>query len=116
MKKFILSAMTVAAVTIGGVAQADIIDGVGNTISRIFGIPYSPTVASSAPVGTIYTDAYGRSFQVDATGRHVPIAQYPQPSPYAAVPGTYAVAPAFDTDADGVPDHLDRSPYDARYR
>ncbi|RYY52153.1 MAG: hypothetical protein EOO24_65605, partial [Comamonadaceae bacterium] len=69
MKKFILSAAAVAALAVGGVAQADVIDGVGNTISRIFGVPYDPTPAGAAPIVNVYTDAYGRHIQVDASGR-----------------------------------------------
>jgi hypothetical protein len=114
MKKFILSAMAATALTLGGVAQADVIDGIGNTISRIFGIPYSPTVSGELPIGHVYTDAYGRSFQVDPSGRHIPIAQYGQP--YPGVAGTYAAAPLIDTDGDGIADPYDRSPYDARFR
>lgn len=110
MKKFILSAMTVAALAIGGGAQADVIDSVGNTISRIFGVPYNPYPSVAAPITHVYTDAYGRRFQVDAAGRHIPL------DPYASVPGTYAVAPSHDLDGDGVANEYDRYPQDARYR
>lgn len=135
MKKFILSAAAVAAMAFGGVAQADVIDSVGNTISRIFGIPYSPT--ASVPPGHVYTDAYGRRFQVDAAGRHIPLDQYGsyrdqwgrtvylgannqpiymeqngQLIPY----GTYAMGPSYDSDGDGVANQYDRVPNDARYR
>ncbi|HEY0823448.1 MAG TPA: hypothetical protein VGD76_06645, partial [Ramlibacter sp.] len=101
MKKFILSAFAVAAFAIGGGAQADVIDSVGNTISRIFGIPYDPSPSGAAPVVSVYTDVYGRRFQVDAAGRHIPLAQL-QPAPYGSVPPTVAVAPTFDDDGDGV--------------
>ena len=137
MKKFILSAAAVAAMAIGGVAQADVIDGIGNTISRIFGVPYDPTPAASAPIVNVYTDAYGHRYQVDATGRHIPLDQYGsyrdqwgrtvylganrqpiyieqngQLIPY----GTYAMAPSYDQDGDGVANQYDRFPNDSRYR
>ncbi len=140
MKKFILSAIAVSALAVGGVAQADVIDSVGNTISRIFGIPYSPT-PSAAPIGTVYTDAYGRRFQVDAAGRHVPLDQFGtyrdqwgrtvylgannqplyieqngQLIPYGSVAGTYAMGPSYDRDGDGVANQYDRYPHDSRYR
>jgi len=117
MKKFILSAVAVSAMAFGGVAQADLIDGVGNTLSRIFNIPYDPTPPGRpafAP-GTIYTDANGTQYQVDATGKHIPLAQMQQ-APYGTVPPTVAVAPTFDDDRDGVANQYDRYPYDARYR
>ena len=139
--KFILSAIAVAAFSIGGTAQADLIDSVGHTISRIFGIPYDPTPAGAAPiVNSIYTDAYGRRFQVDAAGRLVPLDQFGsyrdawgrtvylganhQPLyieqdgrliPFASVPA-YAMAPSHDLDADGVANPYDRFPHDSRYR
>jgi hypothetical protein len=140
MKKFILSAIAVSALAVGGVAQADVIDSVGNTISRIFGIPYSPT-PSAAPIGTVYTDAHGRRFQVDAAGRHVPLDQFGsyrdpwgrtvylgannqplyiehngQLTPYGSVAGTYAMGPSYDQDGDGVANQYDRYPHDSRYR
>ena len=118
MKKFILSAVALAAFGLGGVAQADVIDSVGNTISRIFGIPYSPTPYAGMPIGTIYTDANGRQFQVDAAGRHIPLDQvgsYP-PAPHGGiVAGPYAMGP-HDIDGDGVANQYDRSPHDGRYR
>ena len=122
MKRFVLSAVAVAAFGIAGTAQADLIDSVGNTISRIFGVPYDPTPPGGLPVGSIYTDAYGRQFQVDAAGRHIPLnpygsyPQYGQVVPYGSVPGTYAVAPTYDLDGDGVADAYDRSPQDPRWR
>ena len=139
MKKFILSAIAVAAFAIGGGAQADVIDSVGSTISRIFGIPYDAS-PPGAPIVSVYTDAYGRRFQVDAAGRHIPLDQFGsyrdqwgrtvylgannQPAyieqngqliPYAGVSGSYAMGPSYDRDGDGVPDQYDRSPYDPRY-
>lgn len=141
MKKLILSAAAVAALAFGGVAQADVIDGVGNAISRIFGIPYDPTPAASAPIVNVYTDAYGRRFQVDAAGRHLPLDQYGsyhdqwgrkvylgsnrqplyieqngQLIPYASVAGNVAMAPSYDHDGDGVANLYDRYPNDSRYR
>lgn len=139
MKKFIMSAIAVGALAIGAPAQADLIDSVGFTISRIFGIPYDPRPETAVPiVNGIYTDAYGRRFQVDAAGRYIPLDQFGsyrdawgrtvylgannqplyveqngQLLPYA---GTYAVAPSFDADADGVPNLHDHYPHDARYR
>ncbi|HYE39739.1 MAG TPA: hypothetical protein VEB23_07395 [Ramlibacter sp.] len=141
MKKFIFSALAAAAFAIGGSAQADLIDGVGHTISQIFGIPYSPTASGPVPIVNVYTDAYGRRFQVDAAGRHIPLDQYgtyrdqwgrtvylganSQPVyieqngqliPYGSVAGTYAMGPSYDPDRDGVVNQYDRSPHDARYR
>ncbi|TWO72848.1 hypothetical protein FN976_00970 [Caenimonas sedimenti] len=120
MKKFAVTAAAVAACTFGGVAQADLIDGVGNTLSRIFGVPYDPR-----PAGTIthvYTDAYGRQVQVDTAGRHTVISQptyvdqYGRAIPHGSVPGNYALAPSYDHDADGVANAYDRYPNDSRYR
>jgi len=143
MKKFIWSAMAVAAFAIGGGAQADVIDSVGNTISRIFGIPYDASPSGPVPIvhGSIYTDAYGRRFQIDAAGRQIPldrfgsyrdpwgrtvylgankqplyIEQDGQLLPYGSVAGTYAMGPSFDRDGDGVTNQYDRFPDDARYR
>lgn len=137
MKKFVLSAVAVAAFAAGGVAQADVIDDVGTAISRIFGVPYDPTPSGAMPIGSVYTDAYGRQFQVDANGRHIPLDRYGsyrdqwgrtvyqgainqplyvdqngQLIPYA---GGY-VTPSYDTDRDGVADQYDRFPRDSRYR
>lgn len=141
MKKFILSAAAVAGIAMGGVAHADLIDGVGNTISRIFGVPYDARPTASVPIGTVYTDPNGRRIQVDAAGRHVPLDQYGtyrdqygrtvhlgannqpvyieqngQLVPYGGTSGAYAMGPSSDQDGDGVTDRYDRSPYDARYR
>jgi hypothetical protein len=141
MKKFILSAVAVGALAIGGAVHADVIDSVGNTISHLFGVPYDPTPSGVALAGGIYTDANGRQFQVDAAGRYVPlgtfgsyrdpwgrtvylganhqpafIAQNGQLLPYGTETGTYAMAPSFDQDGDGVPNRYDRYPDDARYR
>lgn len=117
MKKFILSAATVAACAFGGVAHADLIDSVGNTISDIFGVPYDPR-----PPGTIaqvYIDPYGRQVQVDASGRQTVIAQSTYVDPYGRViagPTPYAMAGQYDNDRDGVANAYDRYPNDARYR
>lgn len=141
MKKFILSSIAVAALGIGGVAQADVIDSVGNTISRIFGVPYDPTPAGAAPTVSVYTDAYGRAFQVDAAGRHMPLDRYgsyrdqwgrtvylgPDHRPayvmqngqitaFGSNPNTYATGPMYDRDGDGVTNQYDRWPDDSRYR
>jgi hypothetical protein len=141
MKKFILSAIAVGALAIGGVAQADVIDSVGNTISRIFGIPYSPTPSAAVPIANVYTDAYGRRFHVDAAGRQIPLDQFGtyrdqwgrtvylgannqplyieqngQLIPYGSVAGTYAMAPSLDQDGDGFANQHDRFPNDPRYR
>jgi hypothetical protein len=140
MKKFILSAMAVGALAIGGTAHADLIDGVGTTISRIFGVPYDARPAAAPIVNGIYTDQFGRRFQVDATGRHMPLDQFGsyrdpwgrtvylgannQPAyieqngqvvPYGSVVGSYD-APSYDRDGDGVADRYDRYPQDSRYR
>ncbi|MGE4239007.1 hypothetical protein [Ramlibacter sp.] len=120
MKKYILTAAAVAACAFGGAARADLIDSVGTTLSSIFGVPYD-----ARPSGTIthvYTDAYGRQVQVDAAGRHTVITQpgyvdqYGQVVPYGSAPGTYAVAPSYDNDRDGVSNRYDRYPNDPRYR
>ena len=117
MKKFILTAAAVAACAFGGVAQADVIDSVGTTLSRIFGVPYDPTPAGSVP--HVYTDAYGRQVQVDAMGRHTIIGQpmvvdqYGRPIPSGT---PYAAAPRWDDDGDGVANLQDRYPNDPRYR
>jgi hypothetical protein len=141
MKKFVLSAIAVAAFAIGGVARADVIDSVGNAISNLFGVPYDASPSAGLPVGSVYTDAYGHRFQVDAYGRHVPLAQYGsyrdqwgrtvylgannQPAyieqngqliPYGSVAGNYALAPSYDRDGDGVANRYDRLPDDPRYR
>jgi hypothetical protein len=137
MKKLILSTLTVAALAVGGSAHADLIDSVGTTISRIFGVPYDPTPGGAAPVVNVYTDAYGRRVQVDAMGRHIPLDQYGtyrdqwgrtvhlgannqplyieqngQLIPY----GTYALGPSDDADRDGVANRYDRYPQDSRFR
>ncbi|MBC5782287.1 hypothetical protein H8N03_04980 [Ramlibacter sp. USB13] len=139
MKKSILSAVAVAAFAVGGAAQADVIDSVGSTIARIFGVPYDASPAGAAPIVNVYTDAYGRHYQVDAAGRHLPLDQYGsyrdqwgrtvyldanrQPAyiaqngqliPYGS--GNYAMAPSYDRDGDGVTNQYDRAPNDARYR
>jgi hypothetical protein len=141
MKKFILSAVAVGAMAIGSVAQADIIDGIGNAISQIFGVPYDSRPAVGAPTVSVYTDAYGRRFQVDASGRHVPLDRYGsyrdqfgrtvylgannqpvlieqngQVIPYASVAGNVAMAPSYDQDGDGVTNAYDRFPRDSRYQ
>ena len=138
MKKFILTAVAVGAMAIGGVARADLIDSVGTTISRIFGVPYDAQPSVSAPVANgIYTDSYGRRYGVDSAGRQFPLDQYgtyrdqwgrtvyigsnSQPLyveqngqliPYG---GTYAQGPIYDRDRDGTPDQYDRYPDDSRY-
>lgn len=140
MRKFILTAVAVGACAVGGAAQADLIDSVGNTISRIFGVPYDASRPGEAPVVNVYTDAYGRRFTVDASGRQIPLDQFGtwrdqwgrtvylgannqplyveqngQLIPYASV-GTYAMAPSYDQDGDGVANQYDRYPQDPRYR
>ena len=138
MKKFVLSAMAVAAFAIGGAAHADVIDSVGNTISRIFGVPYDARPAEAkAPIVSVYTDARGRRIQIDEAGRHIPLDHYGtyrdqwgrtvylgannQPAyveqngqliPYGGV----AMAPSYDQDRDGIADPYDRMPHDPRYR
>lgn len=138
MKKLILSTAAVAALGFGGVAQADLIDGVGNTISRIFGVPYDATPAGAAPIVNVYTDPNGRRFQVDANGRHLPLDQYgsyrdqwgrtvylganrqpvfvEQNGQLVPYNSGYAMAPRHDRDGDGVANRHDRAPNDARYR
>lgn len=141
MKKVILSAIAAAALGIGGLAQADVIDSVGTAISDLFGIPYDASPSAPLPIGSVYTDRYGHSFQVDAAGRHVPldrygsyrdqwgrtvylgannqplyIAQNGQLVPYGSVAGNYAYSPSYDRDGDGISDPYDRYPRDSRYR
>lgn len=114
MKKFILSAVAVGALAIGGVAQADVIDSVGNTISRLFGIPYDPTPAAAVPLGQYgsYRDAWGRTVYLGANNQPVYIEQNGQLIPY----GTVAMAPSYDRDGDGIANQYDRFPDDPRYR
>jgi hypothetical protein len=138
MKKFILSAIAVSAFAIGGVAQADVIDSVGTTISRIFGVPYDPSPSGAAPiVNGIYTDASGRRFQLDHSGRYIPIDQFGsyvdqwgrtvyvasnnrpiyieqngRLIPYGSAADTYAFSPTYDRDGDGVMNQYDRFPRD----
>lgn len=142
MEKFILSAIAVGTMAIGGMAHADLIDGVGNTISRIFGVPYDARPQGSSPiVNGIYTNPDGRLIHVDPSGRHVPLDQYSrlrddwgrtvylgannQPIymeqdgrlvPYGNPPASYALGPSFDRDGDGVSNQDDRHPDDGRYR
>ena len=115
MKKFILAAAAVAAFGLGGVAQADVIDSVGNTISRIFGIPYSPTASGVMP-GQVYTDGYGRQYQVDQWGRTVYLSSNTAPVYVYPNGQAYAVAPSYDRDGDGIANQYDRFPNDSRYR
>jgi hypothetical protein len=117
MKKFILTAAAVAACAFGGVAQADVIDSVGNAISSIFGIPYD--ARPSTTITQVYTDAWGRQVQVDAAGRHTVVTQPTYVDQYGRVisNGTpYAMAPQYDNDGDGVANQYDRAPNDSRYR
>lgn len=116
MKKSILAAVAASALAIGGVAQADVIDSVGNAISNLFGIPYAPVASVPAPTANVYTDAWGRRVYLDAYNRPIYIEQNGQLIPYSSVAGNYAVAPSFDLDRDGVVDQYDRYPSDPRYR
>ena len=141
MKRFILSTIAVGALAIGGIAQADVIDSVGNTISHLFGIPYDASPSAAAPIVNVYTDAYGRRYQVDAAGRQIPLDQFGsyrdqwgrtvylganrqpiyveqngQLIPWGSTTGTYALGPSGDRDGDGVADTYDRFPLDPRYR
>lgn len=142
MKKFVLVAVAFGALAIGGVAKADVIDSVGNTISRVFGVPYNPVPDGAVPVANgLYTDASGRHYQVDAAGRYVPLDQYGsyrdqwgrtvylgannQPAwvdqngqllPYGGAAGPYAMGAPYDRDRDGTADRYDRYPDDPRYR
>lgn len=78
-------------------------------------MPYDPRPAGAPPVVSVYTDAYGRRFQVDAAGRQY-IEQNGQLIPHGTVPGTYALASPYDSDGDGFANQYDRFPYDSRYR
>ena len=115
MKKFILSAMAVAAFAVGGIAKADVIDSVGSAISRIFGVPYDATRYGVAPGATLYTDGYGRTYYLGADNQPIYVQPNVQVAP-APYPGNYAVAPSYDLDGDGVANQYDRYPADARYR
>lgn len=116
MKKFIVAAMTVAAFSVGGVAQADVIDGVGNAISRIFGVPYNPYPSAGVPIVNTYRDQWGRTVYLGANNQPVYIEQNGQLVPYASAAGTYALGPSYDADGDGFANQYDRYPNDARYR
>jgi hypothetical protein len=138
MKKVILAAVAVGALVVGGVARADVIDSVGNTISRLFGVPYDPNPSGAVP-GSIYIGADGHRYQVDAAGRSIPIDQFGsyrdawgrtvylgangQPMyveqngaivPYGG--RAYAGDAPYDRDRDGVTNRYDRYPDDPRYR
>jgi hypothetical protein len=115
MKKFILSAVAAGALAIGGVAQADVIDSVGNAISRLFGVPYAPVAEASVPLAQYnsYRDAWGRTVYLDAYNRPIYIEQNGAVVPYS---GVVAVAPSYDDDRDGVSNQYDRFPLDPRYR
>lgn len=113
MKKFILSAMAVAAFAVGGAAKADVIDSVGTAISQLFGIPYDATRYGVAPGTTVYTDSYGRPYYLGAYNQPIYIQPNGPGVPYA---GNYAVAPSYDRDGDGIENRYDRYPDDARYR
>ena len=118
MKKFVLSAMAGCALVVGGVAHADVIDSVGNTISRIFGVPYDARPSAPVPLGQYgsYRDQWGRTVYLDANHQPAYVAQNGQLVPYGSVAGNYALAPSYDQDGDGVPNGYDRFPQDPRYR
>lgn len=84
MKKFILSALTVGALAIGGAASAQDIFGLGNVLPQILGnigfgtqsngIP--AIVAPSVGQSSVYVDPYGRRVYVEpSTGRQVVLDQ-----------------------------------------
>jgi hypothetical protein len=142
MKKLILSAVAVGAMVVGGVARADLIDSVGNTISQIFGVPYDARPPGSVAIGNgIYTDSYGHRYGIDANGNRFALDQYGsyrdqwgrtvyigannqplyveqngQLMPYGSNYGSYAMGPSGDADNDGIMNRYDRYPNDARYR
>lgn len=114
MKKSILAAIAAGTLAVGGVAQADLIDGVGTTISRIFGVPYDARPSAPVPLAHgSYRDAWGRTVYLGANGQPLYIEQNGQLVPYG---GSYAMAPSFDQDGDGIANQYDRYPQDARYR
>ena len=70
------------------------------------------------PLGTFgsYRDAWGRTVYLGPNRQPAFVAQNGQLLPYGTGTGTYAMAPSFDQDGDGVPNRYDRYPDDARYR
>jgi hypothetical protein len=118
MKKFILSTIAVAAFTVGGAAQADLIDSVGYGISRILGVPYDPQLPHPGPVAQYgsYRDQWGRTVYLGPDRQPAYVEDNGRLVPYGGVTGNYAVGPAHDVDGDGVPNQYDRSPQDPRYR
>jgi hypothetical protein len=138
MKKFIVAAMAVGTMAVGGVARADVIDSVGNAISSLFGVPYDASPAGAVP-GSIYTASDGRHYQVDASGRSIPLDRYgsyrdawgrtvylsPDRRPlYVEQNGVltpydgsaYAMGTPYDRDRDAIDNRYDRYPDDSRYR
>jgi hypothetical protein len=76
MKKLLLSVLTVGAMATGGVASAQ--DVLGNVLPQILGnvLGNNGVLAQgNYPVGTVYTDQYGRQVQVDRFGNHVVVGQ-----------------------------------------
>lgn len=75
MKKFILSALTVGAMAVGGAASAQTwggVDPVTGVLSQIFGGGSTATPAVVAGANqSIYVDQYGRRFYYDQYGRQV---------------------------------------------
>ena len=141
MKKLILTAMAVGALAVGGIAKADVIDSLGRAISSITGVPYDARAEVAVPiVNGVYTDAYGRRYEMDAAGTRIALDQFGsyrdqwgrtvylgannQPVyieqngrliAYGTVETPYALAPSYDSDYDDIPDRYDRYPYDSRY-
>lgn len=124
MKKFILSAVAVGALAVGGAASAQDLGGV---IGSIFGFGTPPATVQP---GSIYIDQYGRQVAVDQFGRHrllqsaVGIVGYDawgrpvyghigSRSGNAAVNAVVNAAQTRDNDGDGVINLHDKMPNDA---
>jgi hypothetical protein len=83
MKRFILSAVAVGALALGGAASAQDIFGLGNVLPQILGNvglggvggvgSDIPAVVAGTPQagGSVYADAYGRRIYVEPSGRQV---------------------------------------------
>ena len=138
MKKFIVAAMAAGTLVVAGAARADVIDSVGSAISNLFGVPYDARPSGAVP-GSIFTGSDGHRYQVDASGRSIPLDRFGSYRDQwgrtvylgadrrplyveqggSLVPydnGAYAMGTPYDRDADGVRNRYDRYPEDPRYR
>jgi hypothetical protein len=141
MKKFITTALAAGALAAGGAASAQ---DLGSTILNIlgFGAPtysqnYGYGYGGATVQGQVYRDQYNRHFYYDQYGRQVYLNnsapaivgydQWGRPlyNSGAVTYGTYGGhyngnyaygGNTWDADGDGVANHRDRWPNDARYR